>query len=86
MILPPLKQVWLLKNRYYSVNTAKPAFAAGDIFMLKETYGKEGQVFGSSRSRMYTVSIQQKGGPAIPKKKFVRQFLTANVNPFHVSC
>ena len=52
MILPRLKQVWLLKNRYYSVNTAKPPFAAGDILMLKETYGKEGQVFGSS---MYTV-------------------------------
>ena len=33
----------------------KPPFAAGDILMLKETYGKEGQVFGSSRSRMYTV-------------------------------
>ena len=55
VILPPLKQVWLLENRYYSVNMAKPPFAAGDILMLKETYGKEGQVFGSSRSRMYTV-------------------------------
>ena len=31
-----------------SVNTAKPPFAAGDIVVLKATYGKEGQVSGSS--------------------------------------
>ena len=31
---------------------------------------------------------RQKGGPAIPKKKLFDNFsiLTANVNPFHVSC
>ena len=150
MILPPLKQVWLLKNWYYSVNTAKPPFAAGNIVMLKETYGKEGQVFGSSRSRMYTVrwicmwnnihnlrsctgeyfqrpkrlhtldeSVQlsnpaliargshtvplrggggrgvsypgprgKRGAPRSLRKNLFDNFsiLTANVNPFHVSC
>ena len=42
-----------------SVDTAKPPFAAGDIVVLKATtYGKEGQVSGSSRSRMYTVRLR----------------------------